>query len=200
MVSTSFDLLASGDIDALLTFHKAQFGDARMEGDENANDDGADGADANADGEDDKPLGENGEKALKAERARAKKLEAEHKAAMAELKKFQDASKSEQEKAADRAAGAEKRAEEAEQKLMRLEVAAAKGLSPAQAKRLVGSTVEELEADADELIESFGSTGNPAPQRKPKEKQIGNVPDAADSDEDPEEIAAKIIKSRRGGL
>jgi hypothetical protein len=36
------------------------------------------------------------------------------------------------------------------------EVAAARGLTPAQAKRLTGSSREEIEADADEIVEAFG--------------------------------------------
>ena len=48
----------------------------------------------------------------------------------------------------------------------RLEVAAAKGLTPAQASRLQGSTREELDADADRLKELFPTSatpGTPAP-------------------------------------
>ncbi|WP_369147036.1 hypothetical protein [Streptomyces sp. R44] len=41
---------------------------------------------------------------------------------------------------------------------LRIRVAAEKGLTPAQAERLRGSTKEELEADADALKELFGST------------------------------------------
>ena len=44
-------------------------------------------------------------------------------------------------------------------RLLRLEVAMDKGLTAAQAKRLVGNTKEELETDADELIQSFGGQG-----------------------------------------
>lgn len=55
----------------------------------------------------------------------------------------------------------------AELKAARLEVAAANGLTPAQAARLQGSTREELEADAATLKELFpGATstpGTPAP-------------------------------------
>jgi hypothetical protein len=57
---------------------------------------------------------------------------------------------------------------EAELRAARLEVAAAKGLTPAQAARLQGSTREELDADADQLKELFPTTasttpGTPAP-------------------------------------
>ncbi|MFJ4768455.1 hypothetical protein ACIP88_04960 [Streptomyces uncialis] len=44
--------------------------------------------------------------------------------------------------------------------LLRVQVAADKGLTVAQAKRLQGSTKEELEADADALKAEFGQTGN----------------------------------------
>lgn len=79
------------------------------------------------------------------------------------LQEFEDRDKSEAEKVAERAKTAEDRATQAESKALRLEVAFEKGLTPAQAKRLVGSTREELEADADELLETF----KPAEAQKP---------------------------------
>jgi hypothetical protein len=50
--------------------------------------------------------------------------------------------------------------------LLRVQVAADKGLTVAQAKRLQGSTKEELEADADALKAEFGTTnaGSGAPR------------------------------------
>lgn len=42
---------------------------------------------------------------------------------------------------------------------LRLTVAIEKGLNSAQLKRLIGNTKEELLADADELLKSFGSHG-----------------------------------------
>lgn len=45
------------------------------------------------------------------------------------------------------------------QENLRLKVAIEKNLNEAQLKRLIGTTKEELMADADELIKSFGSTG-----------------------------------------
>lgn len=47
------------------------------------------------------------------------------------------------------------RADAADLRAMRAEVAAAKGLTPKQAARLQGSTIEELEADADDLVAAF---------------------------------------------
>lgn len=71
------------------------------------------------------------------------------------LQELDDKDKSELQKAVERAEAAESRADQAESRILRLEVAASKGLTPAQAKRLVGASKEELEADADELLATF---------------------------------------------
>ena len=57
----------------------------------------------------------------------------------------------------DRVAEIERQAKESEARALRAEVANAKGLTASQAKRLVGSTKEELEADADELLKDIGA-------------------------------------------
>lgn len=49
---------------------------------------------------------------------------------------------------------------------LRREVADEKGLTPAQARRLVGTSREEMEADADELLEAF-------PKAKPVYGSVG---------------------------
>jgi hypothetical protein len=54
---------------------------------------------------------------------------------------------------------------------MRAEVALLKGLTPAQVKRLVGATREELEADADELLTLFPRTSDGVAQG------VGTLPD-----------------------
>lgn len=56
----------------------------------------------------------------------------------------------------DETAKEKERADKAEHRILVHEVAAAKGLTPTQAKRLQGSTKDELEADADELITDLG--------------------------------------------
>jgi hypothetical protein len=100
-------------------------------------------------------LGEAGKKALEAERRNARAATKERDALAARLKEFEDRDKSEADKAIERAAAAEKRVAELEAHATRLEVAYENGLTPAQAKRLVGSTREELEADAKELLATF---------------------------------------------
>jgi hypothetical protein len=108
--------------------------------------------DVNAEGD---TLGEAGKKALEAERRNARAAARERDALAAKLKEFEDRDKSESERAAEKAAAAEKRVAELEAHATRLEVAFENGLTPAQAKRLVGSTREELEADAKELLATF---------------------------------------------
>lgn len=87
-------------------------------------------------------------------------------------------SKTDVEKAGERAAAAEKKAEAAEARALRLEIATAKGLNAAQAKRLVGTTKEELEADADEILESFKPADGekPAPHKPTADLKGGGDP------------------------
>jgi hypothetical protein len=114
----------------------------------------------------DEPLGDAGKRALQAERKKASELEKE----LARYRKAEqekaDAEKSEIQKATEAREAAEKRAAASEQRLLRLEIAAEKGLTPAQAKRLNGATREELEADADEILVDFpaaAKVGTPRP-------------------------------------
>ncbi|MFG3014296.1 hypothetical protein ACGFZB_28535 [Streptomyces cinerochromogenes] len=67
----------------------------------------------------------------------------------------------ERDAAAAEAATAKAERDAAARKALILEIAAEKGLTPAQAARLQGATKEELEADADALLTLFGaSTGS----------------------------------------
>lgn len=76
----------------------------------------------------------------------------------------------------ERVAAMERQAQESESRAMRAEVANAKGLTPNQAKRLVGGTREELEADADELIRDIGAQK----QKNNVSPREGNNPKATD--------------------
>ena len=108
-----------------------------------------------------------------------------------------EATKSEVQKAADRAAAAEKKAEEAEARALRLEVAASKGLNAKQAARLVGATREELEADADELLADFtpGGGGEAAPSRPTERLTGGGRPSTEGPIEtDPAKLAAGVAR------
>lgn len=104
-------------------------------------------------------------------RAKLKELEP----LAAKAKELEDAGRSELEKLTSRAEQAERAKAEVEARALRLEVAFEKGLTPAQAKRLVGASREELEADADEILRDFpvkperrfGGTADTGPRNGP---------------------------------
>jgi hypothetical protein len=109
----------------------------------------------------------------------------------------ENASKTEQEKSAERAATAEKDAADAKRDASRLRIAVKKGLTETQAKRLVGDTEEELEADADELVASFKSDDDggekPTTKTRPKENlRTGAAPSSEAEETDPEKLAAMV--------
>jgi hypothetical protein len=113
----------------------------------------------------------------------------------AKAKELQDASKTETEKLTERLTASEQRAQEAELRALRLEVAADKGLTPAQARRLVGASKEELEADADDLLATFGAKDKPTGKvaSRPREKlRGGGDPDEPVEETDPKKLAASI--------
>jgi len=101
-------------------------------------------------------LAEQGKRALETERKARRKAEADAKAAqdeLAALKTASDTSKTETEKLAAKLAELEQRARTAELNALRVEVAQAKGLPARLAARLAGATRDELEADADDLLQ-----------------------------------------------
>jgi hypothetical protein len=153
-------------------------------------------------------------------RALSKKHEArakENATAAQELQKLKDAEKSELQRLHEAAEQSQKRAQDAELRALRMEVAAEKGLTSAQARRLVGSTKDELLEDADDLLSSFQPAKQdpappeppaPAPDQKPQPSNNGGgdrtrrpterltpgaAPDA-EPDEDPAAIAAELSR------
>lgn len=110
------------------------------------------------------------------------------------LSQYDEASKSDSERTSEKLTAAEKRAEEAESRLLRLEVAQEKGLTAAQAKRLVGTTREELDSDADELLETFkvGTSGRTRTHRPTESLKAGRSPDEAPEETDPRKLASKV--------
>lgn len=109
-------------------------------------------------------------------------------------RELEESQKSEQEKLQERLASLEQDNKQATVETARLKVALSKGLSEVQARRLVGQTVEELEADADELLASFkpDEPGN----RRPQERlRPGASPDA-EPEPDPNKIADSILGRR----
>lgn len=110
-------------------------------------------------------LGDGGKKALAAERATARAEKKRADELEARLKDLEQRDLSELEKANAKAGEHESRATAAEARALRLEVAFEKGLTPAQAKRLVGSTRDELVTDATEILRDFPvGTDKPGPR------------------------------------
>lgn len=82
---------------------------------------------------------------------------------------------------------------------LKLRVAVRKHLTEVQAKRLIGETEEELEADADELVKSFGGSGEAGegeetPRRQPRRVNNGSDPDLEDEPDVPIEKALEQIR------
>jgi len=109
-------------------------------------------------------------------RERAKTADyADLKAKAAKFDEIDAQSKSESEKAVERITAAETARIAAEARADRIEVALEKGLTPSQAKRLVGSTREELEADADELLKDLSESNKPrSPKPDPNQGRSGS--------------------------
>lgn len=139
-------------------------------------------------------LGEAGKKALEAERKARRAAEKSAKDSEARLKEIEDKDKSEVDKLREELDAAKKEATDAKLHRLRLEVASEKGLTPAQAKRLVGATAEELEADADEFLESIRPGDDKGkPPGKPQERLRGGGDPTEDPVEtDPAKLAAMV--------
>lgn len=140
-------------------------------------------------------LGDAGKKALDAERREKRAAEKRAAELEARLKEFEDRDKTEAQKLAERAEKAERDLAAIQQNALRAEVALEKGLTPSQAKRLIGATREELEADADELLKDLGDAGKPrAPKPDPNQGRTPNGvpldPRAADLAQIEADIAA----------
>lgn len=98
------------------------------------------------------PLGEGGEKALKAERARANALEKQVRDAQAKLDAIETANLSDLEKARKQADESTAKLAEYEKTTLKQQVALEKGLPAKWVSRLTGETKAELEADADAIL------------------------------------------------
>lgn len=128
-------------------------------------------------------------------RAEAKKWESrakENKTAAERLAQLEESQKSEQQKLMERAEAAERERDEVRTEALRLRIAHEKGLTPRQAARLRGSSEEELTADADALLEEFGTNG----PRRPT-GDVGQGPrDTATAPSDPKSLADAVIAQR----
>jgi hypothetical protein len=89
----------------------------------------------------------------------------DNKAAADRLSEIEESSKTEAQKLAERAETAERELSEVRLASLRSDVALDKGLTASQARRLIGATREELEADADQFLTDLGDTSRPRAPR-----------------------------------
>lgn len=143
---------------------------------------------------DEEQLGEAGKKALERERKarrdaekRAKELEPYKK----RVEEAEEADKTEKQRLEEQLEQLKPTAHEA----AKLRVALRKGLTETQAKRLVGESEEDLEADADDLLASFQTADSTEPDtsRRPQERlRSGATPDSEPEETDPRKLAADV--------
>ena len=139
-------------------------------------------------------LGDAGKKALEAERKARRDAEKQLREIQSRLQEIEDKDKSETDRLREKVASLEADNAKLTTESIRAEVAMAKGLTAAQAKRLAGSTREELEADADEILEMFPAQAGatPPPSDKPRPDLKGGTDPTEDSDVDIKAIVDSI--------
>ena len=154
----------------------------------------ADDPNPNDDESTDAQLGDPGKKALDSERKARRDAERKLNEALTRLKDLEDRDKSEVDKLRDELDAAKKSLVETALSRDRLQVAIDKGLSTAQAKRLVGSTLEELEADAAEILEAFPAKGGATPP--PSTRPVPSLSGGTDPTDEPVETnPAKLAEA-----
>lgn len=148
----------------------------------------------------DKPdgdLGDPGKAAIVAEREARKAAERQLREVQKALKEYEDRDKSELQKALERAEAAEKAAAEASFSALRTKVAAAKGVP---ASSLTGTTEEELNASADELIawrDANKPAAAPAPKKVPSSGLKSGATNTESLNHDPKVAAAEALRRFR---
>ena len=125
-------------------------------------------------------------------RAEAAKYRTEAQEAKAKAQEYEDAQKSELERAQDKLQQIESAKAEAEAKLLRYEVATEKGIQGNLMDLLVGSTKEELEAKADLILE------NVKPSDSPKATFDGGPREPAPDPKTPEQAHNELISNLFG--
>lgn len=113
-------------------------------------------------------------KALEAQKATIKDLKSKAK----RLDDLEESQKTETQRLADRADAEFNRAQEAEAKLLRYEVASEQGIPATAMKFLTGTTREEIEASAKDVLALIGDSGKPR-QPKPDPNQGRQAPEVA---------------------
>lgn len=126
----------------------------------------------------DEPLGDSGKRALTAERKLRREAEKAATDAQALVTKFEDANKSELERATAKASEAESKLAEIQADNLRLRVASESGLASDMFEFLTGTTEEQLTAQADKLK---AATAARVPRLPAPDPSQGARPKADDS-------------------
>ena len=180
------DLSKPGALSELIAFHRGLYGFARMETETEPQPPvPKPSPPPSARKPDDDGLGEAGRNALKAERAAAKAEKKRADDALRELEELRRERMPEQERLLAERDDAQTRLSEATARIAALElastrheVAAEHGLTLAQARRLAGSTREELDADAKAFkaeLASLTPSTPPPPKPDPSAGQTGSA-------------------------
>jgi hypothetical protein len=118
------------------------------------------------------------------------RIKDEAKQLRSQVREFEDRDKTEDQRLKERIAELETSASEA----ARLRVAIRKGLTETQARRLVGATEEELEADAEQLLADFRQDRDDG--RRPQERlRPGATPSVEPDNFDPAKIVERIPRN-----
>lgn len=134
-------------------------------------------------------LGDAGKRALDSERKARREAEKQLTEMKTRLEELEGAGKSELQKLTEQLAAANKRADDAEAKVLRFEVATEKGVKP---RWLSGANREELEAAADEyLADHPPATGTPPPTGQPA-KPVEELKGGSDPTTEPVDVKALI--------
>lgn len=115
--------------------------------------------------------------------------------ARAKVKEHEDATKSDHERLTETVGDLQGKLSAADANAVRFEIALDHGLTKSQAKRLVGTTREELEADAADLLADLGVTdgAKPVASGRPKEALKPGTAPNAEPEPDAEKIADSIL-------
>ena len=115
----------------------------------------------------------------------------------AKVQSHEDEKRTDVEKAQARAEAAEKALAQRDAEALRTSIALEKGLTASQAKRLVGSTREELEADAVDLLADLKAA---APPKAPTATGQGNVGTPIGGNADPiKQLDVEIADATKAG-
>lgn len=115
----------------------------------------------------------------------------------AKFDEAEQASKTELDKEREARTAAEQERDELRLAAVRAEVALSKGLTATQAKRLVGSSKEELEADADELLKDLAPVTKAG--GKPQARHLSSGSGSGNQETGKERAAAALRQMRSGG-